>query len=54
MYRLLLSHLQVELLTYVVTNIRIVLTVHNKVLPEDGAIIAETCSRVLLIIHVFY
>ena len=50
----LLSHLQAELLTRVLTNVRIVVSVQKNVLPEDGAISAEICGRVLLVIHVFY
>jgi len=44
MFRRLLSHLQGELLTHVVTNFRIVLSVHKNVLPYDGVTRAETCS----------
>ena len=27
---------------------------YDEVLPEDGSIRAETCKRVLIIVHVFY
>jgi len=31
--------------TYEITNATIVLSIYKKVLPEDGATSAETCSR---------
>jgi hypothetical protein len=45
MFWRLMSHLQEELPTHVVINVSIVLSVHKNVLPEDGAILAETRSR---------
>jgi len=49
MFRRLLRHLQGEL--YLMLNIFLV--TNNKILPEDGAVSAETCRRVLILIHVF-
>jgi len=46
MFRQLLRHLQGELYR--------ILKTYDKLLPEDGTIMDETYSRVLIIIHVFY
>ena len=46
MFRQLLRHLQGELYRKLKT--------YDKALPEDGAIMDEICSSVLIIINVFY
>jgi hypothetical protein len=54
LFRRLLSHLQGELLTRVVTNVRIVLSVHKKKFTLNMAHYAPEHVADLIIIHVFY